>query len=127
MTSRMQVARYVADGITSGNRMSVLTHAAAWLTSTGRKHEAGYLTKDVATILQEQGYAAVTVTTARPLTATSRAELVAYAKAVTGAQTIELHESVDASLIGGFRLTTPTAELDDTIQHRLQTFAKGVI
>jgi hypothetical protein len=66
MTTRTQVAAFVTDALERGET-GVIQSAAAWLVSTGRERQAGYLTRDVARELAGRGYLWVRLTTARPL------------------------------------------------------------
>jgi len=125
MVTRLQVARHVAAQLPQ-HRHQTLKEAAAWLITTGRSRQADYLVQDVAMILARDGYLAARVTTAKPLNSLVRQEIQAYLRAVTNADEIELIEQIDTRIIGGLRLTTPTAGLDATLRHKLTTFVRGI-
>lgn len=125
MASRAQVAAYVADKITS-DRLGAVKAAAAWLAETGRKHEAGYLARDVALVLAESGYVFVRVTTARTLSESAWERVEAFVKQTTGAKELELEKVVDPGIIGGVRIETPGAALDATVRTKLTRFVEGV-
>jgi len=125
MVTRLEVARYVAEQLPQ-HRRRTLKEVATWLVATGRTRQADYLVQDVAMILAQDGYLAARVTTAKPLNSLVRQEIQAYLRAVTNADEIELIEQIDTRIIGGLRLTTPTAGLDATLRHKLTTFVRGI-
>ena len=125
MVTRLEVARYVAEQLPQQRRRT-LNEVAAWLVATGRSRQADYLVQDVAMILAQDGYLAARVTTARPLNNALRQEIHTYLASLTGATTTELIEQVDPRVIAGLRLTTPTAELDTTLRHKLTTFVHRI-
>jgi F-type H+-transporting ATPase subunit delta len=125
VTTRTQVAEYVADHLAT-DRPAVLRSAAAWLVSKGRGRQASYLARDVATVLAGRSYVLARVTTARPLSAETRAAVEAFVRAETGARDLELDATVDPAVIGGVRLEIPTAELDATVRQRLAKIVEGV-
>lgn len=125
MSSRMQVAQYVADHLAAG-RGDALRTAAAWLVESGRARQATYLARDVARALAKTGYLHLEVTTARPLTDASRTRIVEEMKTRTGATTVELEEHVDPSMIGGVRLATPDMAMDGSVKAKLAKYVEGV-
>ncbi|MCL2280743.1 ATP synthase F1 subunit delta [Candidatus Saccharibacteria bacterium] len=60
------------------------------------------------------------VTTAYPLDAENRRELVAALHKKTNAESVELIEVVDQNILGGLILRTPDAELDTSIRTKLK-------
>ncbi len=125
MATRTQVADYVATKLSAG-RSTAVREAAAWLVATGRARQAPYLARDVAKALSEQGYVYARITTARPLSDETRRQIEAFLRHITGATQLELDTQVDAQLIGGLRLETPTAELDATVRRKLAQLVEGV-
>jgi F-type H+-transporting ATPase subunit delta len=124
MTARVDVAEHLVANLTK-DRQAAVQRAAAWLVATGRTRQAGYLARDVASALAIDGYLLVRLTTARPLAAVSRQRIEAYLKATTGATTLELAETVDPAVIGGIRIETPDAVLDDTVKSKLAKLVEG--
>jgi F-type H+-transporting ATPase subunit delta len=124
MTARVDVAEHLVANLTK-DRQAAVQRAAAWLVATGRTRQAGYLARDVASALATDGYLLVRLTTARPLAAVSRQRIEAYLKATTGATTLELAETVDSAVIGGIRIETPDAVLDDTVKSKLAKLVEG--
>jgi F0F1-type ATP synthase delta subunit len=55
------------------------------------------------------------VTTAHPLTADAKAAI----RTLVGAKTLQLRESIDATVLGGVRIDTPGKRFDGTIQRKL--------
>jgi len=123
--TRMEVARYVAQNLTAG-RSQAMNQAAAWLIDGGKARQVRYLAADVARIVAQSGHLYVVVTTARPLTAEAKSEVVPYIKTATGASTIEISEVVDPLVLGGVRIETPTSVLDDTVQSKLANLVEGM-
>ncbi|HEY2004059.1 MAG TPA: F0F1 ATP synthase subunit delta [Candidatus Saccharimonadia bacterium] len=125
MVSRVQVAEYVADKLTSGRR-EALREAAAWLVAHGKARQARYLARDVAQVLADRGYVYAQVTTARPLTNRARDEVEDFIRTHTGARELELVTEVDPDVIGGTRIELPDAELDSTVRTKLRRFIESV-
>lgn len=125
MTSRAQVAAHVA-ALLPTDRSGAVHAAAAWLVSTGRSGQSGYLARDVAQALAARGYLTASVTTARPLSAGARERLEAFIREATGADRLELETQVDPKLIGGAIIETPDAQLDASIRTKLAKFVQGV-
>jgi F0F1-type ATP synthase delta subunit len=126
MVSRVQVAAFVAERLAS-ERPKMLRDAAAWLIETGRIRQARYLARDVAAILADRGYVLVRVTSARPLEGEARASIERFVREQTGARELELETAVDETLIGGVKIETPLAALDDTVRTKLVRYAEGVM
>jgi F0F1-type ATP synthase delta subunit len=125
MTSRSQVASYVADHLVAGRRESVRA-AAAWLIAHGKRRQVKYLVRDVAQILADQGYVVCDIITARPLTSGGQADIERYIKHMLDATKLEVDRRVDVSVIGGALIELPDAELDGTIKTKLAKFVEGV-
>lgn len=68
---------------------------------------------------RDNGILPVTAVTAVPLSKIQSAKLSEKLAALTG-KTIELHNRVDPSCMGGMRLDYDGKRLDDTVAHRLQ-------
>ncbi|HJG28667.1 ATP synthase F1 subunit delta [Gemmiger formicilis] len=68
---------------------------------------------------EDHGILEATVTSAVPLTAEERANLLAKLQAKTG-KTISLTEKVDPSILGGLRLDLAGERLDGTVLRRLE-------
>ena len=127
MASRAQVAEVLAGKLSGEGRAAAVKQAAAWLVSTGRGRQADYLARDVAAVLERQGYALVRIVTARKIGDEARRKVEIYVRELTGAEKLELVTEVEPSLIGGVLIETPTARLDATVKQKLQKFVEGVI
>ncbi len=125
MASRAQVAAHVASSLTS-DRNGAMKSAAAWLVSTGRQRQAGYLARDVAKVLASRGYVSARVTTARPMSDETQGRIEKFIREATGAKELELDTAVDPAIIGGAQIETPDAHLDATVRTKLATFVQGV-
>lgn len=126
MATRTQVAAAVAERLGS-DRRRVVREAAAWLVATGRARQAGYLARDVAVKLQDEGYVLVKVTTARPLEPRAREQLEGLIRRETHARRLELDEMIDPEVVGGVQIETPLATLDATVRTKLARYVEGVM
>jgi F0F1-type ATP synthase delta subunit len=125
MISRMQVAATVADRLRSGRRKAV-QEAAAWLVERGKVRDGRYLAHDVATILAGRGYLLVHITAARRLDGSALHKVEHVIKEQTGAKDLELEVIIDPSVIGGLKIETPLAELDNTVRSKMEKLLEGV-
>lgn len=125
MASRLQVATYVADELSSG-RKAAINSAAAWLVDGGRGREARYLARDVATVLAGRGHVLARVTTARPMSAQSKIMIEGFIKRETGARDLELETTVEVGLIGGVVIELPGSSLDASVRAKLDKFVEGM-
>jgi F-type H+-transporting ATPase subunit delta len=125
MATRTQIARSVALGL-STDRSAAIMRAAAWLTAKGKTRQASYLVRDVAWILEQQGYVYAKVTTAKPLSNHSEKAIIDYIKSTKTVHEVELEVIVDPSVIGGVRIETPSSTLDETVLNRLQALVREV-
>ncbi|MBG8553210.1 ATP synthase F1 subunit delta [Hymenobacter guriensis] len=69
---------------------------------------------------QLRGVQTAEVTTATPLDAPTRLQVVQMVREQTGLQQVTLTEKVDASLIGGFVLRVGDQQIDDSVRYRLR-------
>ncbi len=74
-------------------------------------------------VLAQDGYLAARVTVARPLESGVQTEIEQFLRKLTSAEQIELTTAVDADLLGGIHISTPSAELDATLRSKLTTLA----
>jgi F-type H+-transporting ATPase subunit delta len=116
--ARVVAGRLSADGA-DGKR--VMLELAAYLVQNRQVEDADLIINDVADELYLQsGRLVVEVTCAHPLTDDARQRLTGYLQSETGAKSVELHEMVDESLIGGLIAKTPSAELDVSVRNTLR-------
>ena len=71
-----------------------------------------------------QGVLHAGVATAVPLSVEQEKQVVEKVKAFSGAKTVVLHTSVDASLLGGMKITVGDKVWDDTVAGRLEEIKK---
>ena len=119
--SRRKLAMVVVEQLRSAtDRRKVANALAAYLVEHKMANQADLLVKDIARLLGEsENQLLAEVVSAFPLSEQSRKNISQYLQTKTGAKTIELNESVDSSLIGGFTLRTPGYELDASVRHTL--------
>lgn len=101
-----------------------LTVLAAYVVEHDMHKDVDLLVKDIVReLFVQSGQLLVSATTARPLTAALRKDLIATLRTATGAETVVLEEAVDPTLVGGFIATTPDGEIDASVRTQLQHLA----
>ena len=68
----------------------------------------------------DRGILVADVASAHKLTETVKQDIRSLLSMETGADTLQLREVQDESLIGGVYIKTPSATFDTTIKHKLQ-------
>lgn len=127
--SRRRVAREIVRLLTEqpDRKAELLKQTAAYLLQTKKANQAHLLLLDIADELQEsQGTIVAEVQTAFGLGSATRENIVAMLKKATGAQNVELSETVEPELIGGVVIRTPQLELDASVKRRLTQIAGGI-
>ena len=114
--SRRILARHVAGRLAEGDQ-SVMTDLAAMLIDEGRTREADILVRDIEDQLATDGQLVVTVEAARAMTAQQKKQV----EALFPGKTVHIREVVRPELIGGLKVTTPTAVLDGTVSAKLKS------
>ena len=118
--SRRQIARYIAEQLVAGvSQKKLAQQLAGYLLDTRRTAELPLLIRDIQTNVADAGYVTGRVSSAHELSAATISALEVFTKQQTGAQHVFLDRSVDASLLGGFKLETPGRVLDETIARKL--------
>jgi ATP synthase F1 delta subunit len=121
--SRRALARVVAERLSASNAdgQAIMREVAAYLLENNMAEDADAIINDIAEeIFAQTGRLVVEVTSAHALTDEARDNLVKYLQESTQAQSVELHETVDESLIGGLIAKTPSAELDVSVRNTLR-------
>jgi F-type H+-transporting ATPase subunit delta len=121
--SRRALAKIVAERLSAANadQSAIIREVAAYLLDNKMTEHADAFINDLAEELYNQtGKLVVEVTSARQLSDEARDNLVKYLQESGDAKTVELHESVDESLIGGLIAKTPSAELDISLRNTLR-------
>ncbi len=67
-----------------------------------------------------KGIGKAKVTTAVPLDEELRSQILEVAKKIVGKPQVELEETVDPSIIGGFILNAGSSQIDSSIKHKLK-------
>ena len=123
--SRRKIAAYVADELVAGR--SALRQLAAYLVDSGRIREAELIVRDIEVALADRGIVVADIASSRDLASDTQAEITRYLQDTTGAQTIQLRQTVDPDLLGGIRIDTPGSRLDTTLRHRLNQLTASKI
>lgn len=122
LVSRRKLAKYAAEQIMAGND-TIMEEIASLLVYEKRQREIELLVRDVEAELAEHGEIVASVESARKLDVDTKREIEKYLMSAVGANNnkskVTLKESIDPTLIGGFKLRTPTATLDATIAKKL--------
>ena len=122
LVSRRKLAKYAAEQIIAGND-TIMEEIASLLVYEKRQREIELLVRDVEAELAEHGEIVASVESARKLDVDTKREIEKYLMSAVGANNnkskVMLKESINTTLIGGFKLRTPTATLDVTIAKKL--------
>lgn len=122
LVSRRKLAKYAAEQIIAGND-TIMEEIASLLVYEKRQCDIELLVRDVEAELAEHGEIVASVESARKLDVDTKREIEKYLMSAVGANNnkskVTLKESIDPTLIGGFKLRTPTATLDATIAKKL--------
>lgn len=124
--SRRVIARVIAAKLLAepARRSHWMRVTAAYLVENNMESDVDLLLNDIAhEIFVQGGQLFTTVTSARPLTDSVRAELKRTLQEATGAKQVAFSEQVDPSLLGGVVAQTPDAQLDLSVRTRLKQLA----
>ena len=122
LVSRRKLAKYAAEQILAGND-AVLEEIAGLLIYEKHEREVDLLVRDIEAELAENGEIVASVESARVLDDNTRRKIEQFLAAVSSDKNskpkVSLRESIDPTLISGFKLQTPTATLDATVSKKL--------
>lgn len=127
--SRRRIAAQIVQLIATNpaRQTQILQQTAAYLVQSKKAGEAHLLMLDIAQVLQQtQGLATAEVQSAFGLTGATRDNIVSMLKQVTGANSVELSETVKPELVGGVVIRTPEFELDASVKRHLAQIAGGM-
>lgn len=114
--SRRKIAGLAVDRLLGGNsKKDVVKQVAAYLVTSRRTRELELLVRDIEELLAERGVVVADVTSVRPLTEVIKAEIGALVKA----DSLQIRESVDETVLGGIRIDFAGKRFDGTIRHKL--------
>jgi len=118
LVSRRKLAKYAAEQILAGND-AVLEEIAGLLIYEKHEREVDLLVRDMA----ERGEIVASVESARVLDDNTRRKIEQFLATAASDKNskpkVSLRESINPTLIGGFKLQTPTATLDATVSKKL--------
>ena len=122
LVSRKKLAKYAAEQILAGND-AVLEEIAGLLIYEKHEREVDLLVRDIEAELAERGEIVASVESARALDDSTRRKIEQFLATAASDKNskpkVSLRESIDPTLIGGFKLRTPTATLDATVSKKL--------
>ena len=122
LVSRRKLAKYAAEQILAGND-AVLEEIAGLLIYEKHEREVDLLVRDIEAELAENGEIVASVESARALDDNTRRKIEQFLATAASDKNskpkVSLRESIDPTLIGGFKLRTPTATLDATVLKKL--------
>ena len=122
LVSRRKLAKYAAEQILAGND-AVLEEIAGLLIYEKHEREVDLLVRDIEAELAENGEIVASVESARALDDNTRRKIEQFLATAASSKNskpkVSLRESIDLTLIGGFKLQTPTATLDATVSKKL--------
>jgi F-type H+-transporting ATPase subunit delta len=114
--SRRKIATYAADQLLAGvSKKEVLRSVAAHLVETRRTREQILLIREIEDVLALRGHVVADVTSAHPLSK----ELKDQIKDLVEADTLQLRELVDPTVLGGMKIDVPGKRFDGTIRRKL--------
>ena len=113
--SRRKLAQYIAKKLIKGDGKRTLHELAAFLVETRRVNEVELLVRDIEQELANQGVVVADITTARPLSESLKSDI----KKIVGGKTLQVRETIDASVLGGVRIDIPGKRFDGTIRRKL--------
>ena len=120
--SRRVLSDYIVRSLQDGVSLDKLVaQLAGYLVETRRTNETTLIIRDIEALLADHGMVVGTVTSAFNLDTATRHAIEARITAQTGATRIQLHETIDPEVIGGYKVHIPGKELDQTIATQLTT------
>ena len=120
--SRRVIAQYFGQQLIAGSDQATLSHQlAGYLVESKRTKEASLIVSDIESYLATQGIVMADVTAAFPLSDTTEQAIRQMITGATGSRDIHLKTTIDASVLGGIKLSIPGKELDSTVVRKLST------
>lgn len=126
MTSRTQVAEYLADHLKDSDRSLIIQSAADWLKENNKTRQSPYFISDVISALSKKGYLFAKIITAHPASAETKSTVIEFLKNMPDINNVECEWLVDPKIIGGTIIETPIGTLDSSIKGRLAKIVEGV-
>lgn len=116
--SRRKLATYYADQLMLGKK-KVANELAAYLVETRRTGEYELIVRDIEYALATRGVLVADISASRDLSPASKEAITSYLTTISSAKDIQLRSTVDESLLGGVRITSPLGELDATLKRKI--------
>lgn len=116
--SRRKLADHAVRELRAGNS-DVLKSIAAYIVTSRRQREVELIVRDIEAALEEDGVLLARLVSARELSSQLKKHISEFLKKETKAESVSLIETVDESVLGGVKITTPTATYDNTIKHNI--------
>lgn len=113
--SRRKLAEHTASKLVKGDSKKALSELAAFLVETRRTDEVDLLVRDIEQELAGRGVMIADITTAHPLSESLKSDI----KKMVGGKTLQVRETIDASVLGGVRIDIPGKRFDGTIRRKL--------
>jgi F0F1-type ATP synthase delta subunit len=106
------------------NQAEWLRRLAAYVVTHRMTDQVDLLVNDIAHELYLQtGLLTIEVVSARQLSAELKASISQLLQTKTGAQSVVVHQTVDADLLGGFVARTADAEMDASVRTKLRALS----
>lgn len=121
-TSRRLVTRALVGMIDDGASMQHISQIlAAYLVENQLTRDQDLFVRDLRReILGRFGLASVEVKSAHKLSTNVSGQIKTYIKRQTGADEVEIMDSVDSSLIAGLIISTTDSELDESLKSKIR-------
>ena len=120
-SSRRVLARYIAIQLQTGHdRKDTIEALAAYVVEHKMHASIELIVADIARNLATYGHVQADVTTAHPLDASLRQDVIDYVKRIESASEVEITEHVDPRLLGGVVIETPNKRFDASIATKLK-------
>lgn len=116
--SRRKLAKYVANELIE-KKTTIWQRLAAYLVDTRRTREAELIVRDIAATLEEKGVVIVEAVSAATLSKEIKQHISTLVAERSGAKEVHITEVIDPAVIGGVKISTPTAQYDTTIQQNI--------
>lgn len=121
--SRRTLAEYIADRLIDGDA-TVIEQLAGYLIESRRTKEVDMYVYDIEYALSRRGIVVADVTSARELANETKTLIKQFLADTYQADTTELRQTIDPTLIGGVKVRTADTEYDATVRRKLTTLQK---
>lgn len=124
--SRAALAKTAVNLLTKHSQKEVIGALAEALVAKKAGNDAEILVQEIGRqMLEKEGVLNGSLACSRPLNETSRNKITELFKRLTGAKRVNLQETTDEKIIGGFRVVTPVVEMDASVSRTLYQLIKA--